>query len=283
MKAGLVGHHIGPSLTPALHEAEGAALGLDYHYARFDTADGTPLAQVVARARAAGYAGLNITHPHKPAVVALLDRLEGAAAEVRSVNTVVFRGTSAIGHNTDYSGFRAGLRRTIGDITGQHVRQLGAGGAGAAVALALIDAGVGALSICDALPDRAQELISTLAEARPGTDLRAAITPDEAADEVSGIVNTTPLGMADTPGMAVDPTVFIPGAWAADIVYFPRDTAFLRAARDHAMRVMDGTQMALWQAVEAFALITGHTPDPARMAAHLADLLRARNRREAHD
>ena len=281
MKAGLVGHHIGPSLTPALHEAEGAALGLDYHYARFDTADGTPLAQVVARARAAGYAGLNITHPHKPAVVALLDRLEGAAAEVRSVNTVVFRGTSAIGHNTDYSGFRAGLRRTIGDITGQHVRQLGSGGAGAAVALALIDAGVRTLTIFDTRPVRADVLIATLAKARPGARVRAVTSPDETASEIGGVVNTTPLGMADTPGMAVDPTVFSSRAWAADIVYFPRDTAFLRAAQGHGMQVMDGTQMALWQAVEAFGLITEHAPDPARMASHLSELLHARDRREA--
>lgn len=277
MKAGLVGDHIGPSFTPDMHEHEGEQLGLSYRYDRFDTSDGATLEQVVGRARSEGFAGLNITHPHKHAVTVLMDRLQGAAAEVKSVNTVIFQGDKAIGANTDYTGFKIALSRQIGDVTGDSVRQLGAGGAGASVALALLDAGVGALSLFDVSPSRARALKATLARARPGAAVHIATEPDESADSMDGMVNCTPLGMVEHPGMAVDPALFFPRCWAADIVYFPQDTAFLRASRKHGMRVMDGTHMALWQAVEAFRLITRNTPDPARMEAHLTRLLAARN------
>lgn len=260
-------------MTPSLHQAEGEALGLSYAYERFDTAHDSELAQVILLAEARGYAGLNVTHPHKQKVIALLDRLEGAAEEIQSVNTVVFRDQSRVGMNTDYAGFRHALRQEIGSVAGQCIRQLGAGGAGSAVALALLDSGVDRLSLFDPDKDRSLRLKARLEVARPKAVVDVLSAPDADAASIEGVVNCTPLGMAATPGTPIDPSIFSPQSWAADIVYFPRETAFLNAATAHGMQVMDGTQMALWQAVEAFAVFTQSTPDPARMGAHLARLI----------
>lgn len=272
IRAGLIGNGIGPSLTPELHMAEGRALGLNYQYCRFDTAESCTLASAFTLAVEAGYAGLNVTHPHKQSVTAHLDRLAGVAEQIGTVNTVVFSDREAVGWNTDYSGFKRALASRIGNVEGQFVLVLGAGGAGLAVTLALLDSGVARIAVTDLCQDRVQGLIDAAMSARPKARLEA-IEPRQIPNGVSGIVNCTPMGMATHPGMAADPATFGPECWAADIVYFPQETAFVQAARATGMRVMDGTGMALWQAVEAFRLITGHEPYAQRMQNTLSQLL----------
>lgn len=274
MKAALVGHGIGASLTPGMHEAEGRAQGLSYSYDSFDTAT-TPwstrsLAEILDHAQALGYAGLNITHPHKMAVVAHLDELSGAAQALGTVNTVVFRDGRRIGYTTDYSGFGAALRAHALPTQGARVVQYGAGGAGSATALALIDAGA-RVNLVDSAPDRAKVLAAQIAKARPKAMINTG--PFDPA-RVDGAVNATPLGMDAYPGMAFDPATLDAQAWVADIVYFPMDTALTKAAGARGLRVMQGGAMALYQAVDAFKLITGVNPDAARMGASF-DRLRA--------
>ena len=277
MKAALVGDGIGPSLTPGMHEAEGRALGLDYRYGRIDTREAPwrdmTLSAILDRAEAEGHAGLNITHPHKMAVTAHLDRLSGPAAALGSVNTVVFREGRRVGHTTDYTGFRAALAAFGVALQGARVVQFGAGGAGAATALALLDAGAG-LRLVDPDRGRAAALAERLRAARPNAEVSAGPADLARAD---GAVNATPLGMEDHPGMAFDPADLPPGAWVAEIVYFPLETALVRAARARGLPVMDGAAMALHQAVDAFALITGVAPDVARMRASFARLLAERD------
>lgn len=275
VRAGLIGDGIGPSLTPDIHMIEGKELGLNYTYDRFDTSGSDTLESALSTARTNGYAGLNITHPHKKAVVTHLDRLEGIASEIKTVNTVVFRDGQAIGWNTDYLGFKMALARNIGPVEGQFVHVVGAGGAGLAVVLALLDSGVAKVAISDLNAPSAEALIADVRAIRP----RASLEPVDLASApvgVEGIVNCTPMGMANHPGAAVDPTRYRPDAWVADIVYFPLDTLFVQKARGAGMRVMDGSGMALWQAVEAFRLITGHRPDASRMQASLQRLLAER-------
>src|SRR5690349_5327056 len=156
---GLIGANIDASLSPALHEAEASALGLEYRYGLLDIGqlDAT-IGELVDRARHAGYSGPNVTHPCKQAVVAHLDELSDEAAALDAVNTVVFTDGRAIGHNTDASGFAESFRRGLPDASLQRVVVLGAGGAGAAVAHAAKQLGARALTIVDVDEERAAAL-----------------------------------------------------------------------------------------------------------------------------
>ena len=263
VRVGLVGRGISQSGTPGMHVAEGAALGVDYRYDIVDpdTLAGEPtLAALLDRAEAEGFAGLNVTFPFKREVMALLDELSPAAQKVGAVNTVVFDGGRRRGHNTDFWGFAESLRRGLPDAPRDSVLLLGAGGAGGAVAHALADVGVAHILIYD----RDRDLATALAAQVGGS------VPDDlaiAARSVDGIVNATPMGMAKLPGTAIDTGLIEPRHWVADIVYFPRETELLRAARARGCRVLDGSGMAVFQAVRAFELFCGLTPDPDRMRA----------------
>ena len=279
MKAALVGNGIAQSVTPGLHEAEGAAQGLSYRYERFDTAlspwKGMALSDILDHAETEGYAGLNITHPHKLSVTSYLDALSGPAKALGAVNTVVFQDGKRVGHTTDYSGFDQALKVSGLITNGARVVQFGAGGAGAATALALIDAGV-SLRLVDCDKARAETLAEHLRAARP-----KAVIKTGAGDlrRANGVVNATPLGMKAYPGMAFDPAALGADAWVADIVYAPLNTALLNAARARGLRVMDGGGMALYQAVAAFELITGHRADATRMRISFDQLMAAREGR----
>ena len=143
---GLIGAGIAGSLSPALHEREAAQLGLDYDYRLLDGVDVGPL---LAAARAGGFTGVNVTHPCKQRVVEHLDALSPDAETLQAVNTVVFDGDRMIGHNTDCSGFAAGFERGLPGARLDDVVLLGAGGAGAAVAQALLNLGAKRLTIVD--------------------------------------------------------------------------------------------------------------------------------------
>lgn len=287
MKAGLIGNGIAGSLTPAMHEAEGKAQGLDYSYTRVDTSaqpwSGMPLAGLLDEAETAGFSGVNITHPFKVEAAGLADELHGAAQPLDAVNTMVFRDGRRIGHNTDYAGFRAALARDLADAAFGQVLLVGAGGAGAAVALGLIDHGVGRLVIHDRAPGAAEDLARHLGETRPraqGVVAQGAGGIDFAA--LDGVVNATPVGMEGHPGTAIDVARLPKGAWVADIVYFPLETELLARARARGHRVMTGAGMAVFQAVGSFELFTGLGADPARMTAHFDRLQREKARgREA--
>ncbi len=273
--AGLVGDGIGPSLTPDLHMAEGRELGLHYEYKRFNASDQETLTKTLSIAAKNGFAGLNVTHPFKQSVVEHLHSLEGICQQMQTANTVVFEQGKAIGWNTDYLGFKEALSRQIGSVEGQFIQVLGAGGAGLAVVLAILDSGAKRVAISDQNVARAEDFLSAVLAIRPNADLEL-VALDSFPQSVDGIVNCTPMGMASHPGVAVDPTLYKNRTWVADIVYFPQQTQFLQKAKTAGMRTMDGTGMALWQAVHAFKLITGHAPNAPRMQATLMRLLATR-------
>ncbi len=143
--AALIGSGVGPSLTPPLHEREGARHGLSYVYRTVDiTALGVSpdaVGDLVRAAHAFGFDGLNITHPCKQLVIPHLDELSAEAETLGAVNTVVFRSGRAIGYNTDVTGFARSFARGLPEELARTVVQLGAGGAGAAVATALLNLG----------------------------------------------------------------------------------------------------------------------------------------------
>nr|WP_237213259.1 shikimate dehydrogenase [Roseomonas sp. NPKOSM-4] len=272
--AGLIGSGIQASRTPALHEREGAEQGLRliYRLVDLDTlglgADALP--ELLTAAERMGFGGLNITYPCKQAVVPLLHELSADAQALGAVNTVVLREGRRVGHNTDCSGFAEAFRRGLPDVPRARVVQLGAGGAGAAVAHALLGEGVGRLAIVDTELPRAVALAEGLV-ARFGAG-RAAPCLDLAQELAAsdGLVNCTPVGMAKLPGTPLPPGLLRAELWVAEIVYFPLETELLRAARMLGCRTMDGGGMAVFQAVGAFRLFTGLEPDAARMLRHFA-------------
>ncbi len=274
--AGLVGSGIQRSRTPAMHEAEGRSHGLRLVYRLFDTdcmGDPRPaVGDVVRAAELCGFAGLNVTFPYKAAVMDHLDALSEEAKAVGAVNTVVFRDGRRVGHNTDWWGFAESLRRGLPGVARDRVLLLGAGGAGGAVAQALVDSGVTSLLVFDTDRTRAEALVDRLVARNRGAgsisapdSLDALVAGGEIA-ALDGVVNATPIGMAKLPGTPFPATLLDPRMWVADIVYFPLETQFLRAARAAGCRLLPGSGMAVYQAVRAFELFTGVTPDDRRMA-----------------
>jgi quinate/shikimate dehydrogenase (NAD+) len=273
---GLVGTGIQASRTPSLHEREGAEQGLRYIYKLIDLEtlglNASALPAILNAAQQFGFAGLNVTHPCKQSVIPLLDELSPDAAALGAVNTVVLKDGRRVGHNTDWWGFAESFQRELPDVRRDRVVQFGAGGAGAAVAHALLTLGVGEVVLVDTDQARAQQLVEDLRKrfgaSRASTSGDLALTMADA----DGMVNTTPLGMAKYPGMAVPSELLRSDLWVADIVYFPLETELLRQARARGCRTMSGGGMAVFQAVGAFRLFTGREPDAGRMLQHFSEM-----------
>ncbi|GGS96801.1 shikimate dehydrogenase [Streptomyces griseoviridis] len=276
---GLIGSGIGPSLTPALHEREADRQGLRYLYRLIDLdvlgAAPEAVGELLRAARDLGFDGLNITHPCKQLVLGHLDALAPGAEALGAVNTVVFEDDGrAVGHNTDATGFAASFARGLPDAPLERIVQLGAGGAGAAVAHATLTLGAGRVTVVDALPERAAALADALtrhfgpgraAPAAPG-DLPGLLT------RADGIVHATPTGMAAHPGLPLPAALLHPGLWVAEVVYRPLETELLRTARALGCATLDGGGMAVFQAVDAFRLFTGREPDGTAMLADFHEL-----------
>lgn len=265
MLVGLLGANISQSLAPALHEDAAAAAGMVGHYHLMDVDGPRPrtLPELLAAVRTAGFAGVNVTFPFKEAVIPLLDAVSPEAAEIGAVNTVVFDPAGrCTGHNTDRSGFRAAFLAAFGAdaVRGKAVLQLGAGGAGRAVAFALRDLGVSSLRLYDRDTQRARNLCADL-----GGLCEVLDAPEPAAASVAGIVNATPIGMTGHDGLPMTPEVVQAHQVVADVIYTPLETEFLKAAKAKGARTMGGAGMCVHQAVRAFELFTGRVPDVARM------------------
>jgi shikimate dehydrogenase len=280
---GLIGAGIQRSLTPAMQEEEARAQGLRLHYQLIDLdrpGQGADVALkalpgLLSAARTMGFAGLNITYPCKQAVIPLLDGLSDEARAMGAVNTVVFRDGKATGHNTDGSGWRWGFERTLPDADLSRVVLLGAGGAGSAIAHSLMRMKTAELVIVDSDSARAVALAGELNKHYGG--VRASGRSDAAAalQGATGLVHATPTGMDKLPGLPLPAQLLRRELFVAEIVYFPLETALLKAARSLGCRVVDGGTMAVGQAIGAFEHFTGRKADPARVDAHFRRLIAA--------
>jgi shikimate dehydrogenase len=274
---GLIGAGIGTSLSPALHEREADRHGVRYLYQLIDLeslpARSGDIGELLAAARQLDFHGLNITHPVKQDVVKYLDDLAPEAEELGAVNTVVFRNGRAVGHNTDRYGFATGLARALPGVAPGRVVQLGAGGAGLAVASALAGAGARRISVADVDPGRAGRLARSIAAHHPV--LVEAIEPDQIPArlaEADGLVNATPIGMEGHSGMPIQAELLRADLWVADVVYRPLDTDLIRSARSCGCRVVTGGGMVVYQAAASFRLFTGLDADEDRMYQDFLDL-----------
>jgi shikimate dehydrogenase len=279
---GLIGANIMGSLSPALFADAFAAAGIDgfYHLIDVDRMPERRLAQLLDAIRTAGFAGANITYPFKQEVIALLDAVDPEAAQTGAINTVAIAPDGRItGYNFDRRGWRHSFEETFGrdGAQGAAVVLIGAGGAGRAVAFALLDLGAARLVIHDRDGARATALRNDLAKHYGAS--RCRLTSDLAGDiaAADGVVNATQVGMRGFPGNPVPVSALSAAHWCADVVYTPVETAFLRAAAAKGCRVMTGGGMCVHQAVEAFRLFTGVAPDLARLHRAFATALAVRD------
>lgn len=278
---GLIGSGIQRSLTPAMHEEEARHHGLRLHYQLIDldvtgaTVDALPT--LISAVRTMGFAGLNITYPCKQAVIPLLDELSEEARAMGAVNTVVNQGGKLIGHNTDGSGWSWGFSRTLPNADLGRVVLLGAGGAGSAIGHAVLRLGANQLTVVDSDGSRAAALAESLnthyGAGRVGSDTGVAAVLATA----TGLIHATPTGMDKLPGLPLPEALLRADLWVAEIVYFPLDTALLKAARARGCATVNGGTMAVGQAIGAFELFTGLKADPARVDAHFKRMLAERD------
>lgn len=268
-QVGLIGRGIGASRSPRMHEREAAANGFRLTYTLFDFAElelaEPDLPNMLETLERKGFAGTNVTHPYKQAIMQHLDALSTEAENVGAVNTVAFRDGRRIGYNTDVSGFEAAFRQTLDRAPLDHVVQIGAGGAGSATAYALLELGTRELTVCDLDELRVRALIERLTVHFASSSVTPCTDIGDALARADGIVNATPMGMAEYPGMPIPDGSLQSRHWVADVVYFPLETALLAAARRTGCRTMNGGGMAVWQAAGAFEIFTGLRADPARM------------------
>jgi shikimate dehydrogenase len=282
MLVGLIGANIQGSLSPALFADGFAAAGIDgfYHLVDVDRLPGRRLPQLLDAVKAAGFAGANITYPFKQEIIPLLDAVDRQAAQVGAVNTVAIAPDGrTTGYNFDRPGWHNSFAATLGASSARSkaVVLIGAGGAGRAVAFALMDLGAAGLVIHDIDRARAAALAADLARHYGGSHCR--VTADLARDiaAADGVVNATQTGMNGFPGNPVPVSALKATQWAADVIYTPVETEFLKAAAAKGLRTLNGGGMCVHQAVEAFALLTGVKPDVARLHRAFAIGLAARD------
>jgi shikimate dehydrogenase len=252
--AGVIGHPVRHSLSPALHNAAYGALGLDWVYVAFEVAVGETRSALDA-ARTLGLIGVSVTMPHKVPAAAACDELSDDARALGSVNTVTVHEGRLCGDSTDGEGFLRSLRAAGHDPTGRKVLLLGAGGAARAVALALHRAGAH-VQVAARRADAAREVPNAIAV---DWDAR-----NDAARGVDIVVNATPIGMGTDAGIPVDAHG---GLVVADLVYHPLETPLLRAARAAGASTVDGLGMLVHQAALQVEQWTGRAAPVETMRA----------------
>src|SRR5579885_333329 len=284
---GLIGANIMGSLSPTLFAEAFAAAGIEgfYHLMDVDRLRARRLPQLLDAIKTAGFAGVNVTYPFKQDILALLDDVDAEAAQIGAVNTVaVAPDGRTTGHNFDRRGWRQSFEESLGadSARGKTVVLIGAGGAGRSVAFALMDFGAALLIVHDRDSMRAQALCTDLSThfgatcCRLGCDLAREIA---AAD---GVVNATQTGMRGFPGHPVPVSALRASHWAADVIYTPLETEFIKAAAMKGARVLNGSGMCVHQAAEAFRLFTGVAPDIVRLRRAFAAACEAREQAHGH-
>lgn len=274
---GLIGHPVGHSFSPAMHNAAAAALGLNIAYVPLPVRP-EQLPDALRGLAALGFRGINVTVPHKEAVMSHLNAVFPATRTIGAVNTVVIGDGHLTGFNTDWSGFLSDLESHRLALYGRDCLVLGAGGAARAVVYALLRRGSRVTALARR-PEQVQRLATELGRAFPGAAAVTVGSLDDAPRVAAHLdepilINTTPLGMTgEHIGLSPwpDDAPFPPGSFIYDLVYNPRETRFMTQARAAGRRAANGLGMLVAQAAEAFEVLTGHRPDPAVMRRAVED------------
>ncbi|MES2984301.1 MAG: shikimate dehydrogenase [Pseudomonadota bacterium] len=273
---GLIGYPVSHSLSPHIHSYWLKEHGLDADYKLFTTAPAR-LRQTILHMRKKNAIGLNVTVPHKQAVMEYLDSHDEAATRIGAVNTILNRDGKFIGSNTDAYGFITNLKNGLGELKPylENVVLLGAGGATRAAIVALIDEGAARITLTNRTQEKAETLAQyfSIATATPIT-----VAPwddrEKILREATLLVNTTSLGMISHHLLHLDVKQLPRDAAVHDIVYAPLETELLKNAKKRGLKTVDGLGMLLYQAQAAFAQWHGVTPEVTqKLRAHIMEQL----------
>lgn len=245
---GVIGYPIRHSLSPVFQNALLKYAGINGVYLAFEVKP-EDLKKAVLGFKAIGVRGINVTIPHKEAIMEYLDEIDPVAQEIGAVNTVKFEEGKAIGYNTDWIGFLRALKMLLPSIEGKRVLLLGAGGTARAVIYALLYEGA-KLYIWNRTKERALELVKKFNDR-----LTAVSRPEEVVEKVSLIVNTTSVGLKEEDPEIFDYSLITQEHTVVDVIY--RETKLIKRAKEIGAKYLDGLPMLLWQGIESFRIWNG--------------------------
>ena len=277
---GIIGHPIGHSISPVFQQAALDAVGFDGKYQAWDV-EPDDVGGFVDGLRAPGTLGINVTVPHKEAVIPFLDEVDDWASTAGAVNTIVNRDGRLTGHNTDGIGFLRALREGADfEPRGRDVLVLGAGGSARGVVYALARAGIAQLFVANRTVERAEHLAALSIDSGVAAEALGLSQAAEAAQEVALVVNCTSMGMLHGPGENGTPLTAadIPSSVLVnDLVYNPQETPLLREAARAGAATLGGIQMLVYQGAASFEMWTGHDAPVAVMLEAATAAMRTRS------
>ncbi|WP_437131569.1 shikimate dehydrogenase [Bacillus atrophaeus] len=264
---GVIGNPIGHSMSPDIHNAALKDLGLDGHYHAFQV-ENDNLKDAVKGMKALGMIGINVTVPHKVAIMEHLDHIDESAKVLGAVNTVRTEGDMLVGYNTDGEGFVKSLRKILDKpVQDLSILMIGAGGAARAIFTTIVRENPKRFDICNRTLEKAEQLI----QSSPSFQNKQVLTIKEAEENLERydvIIHTTSIGMyPDIDAVPISLQRAANSAIVCDIVYNPIRTALLKQAEQKGLRTLDGVGMFVEQAALSFQLWTGQEPDIDKMRA----------------
>ncbi len=269
-KLAVLGHPIGHTLSPVMHNASIRALGLagEYEYSKLDVPPGELMSRL-AQLPAEGYAGVNLTIPLKEVAFQGLESLDRSAKTLGAVNTVEFSKNGLIGHNTDGYGFLKALEEAFGKtVQGDNVFVLGCGGAGRAVALMAAQQGAKSLTLADVDAVRVANLVKEITRMAPQIELfRCLEKPQQitSCHTADLVIQASPVGMKKEDPSLLPSESFRKGQRVFDLIYMYPETGFLHLAKAAGAQTANGLGMLLHQGAKAFNIWTGIEPDIGAM------------------
>lgn len=270
---GVFGFPVAENPTGVMQEAAFLALGLNWRYLTIEVQPHN-LPAAVQGMRVMGFKGINLTIPHKVAIMPLLDEIAPDAALIGAVNTVRREGDRLIGENTDGKGFLKGVRAIGDDPQGKRIVILGAGGAARAIAVELALAGAAHIQVYNRSVERGRSMVADLtARTRVAADFAVWNSTYSVTHDIDMLVNATSIGLY--PDVDAMPDVMLdgaaPGLLVCDVIPNPPNTPLMQAAARHGLRTLNGLSMLVYQGVIGFELWTGQTAPEAVMKAALED------------
>ena len=244
--------------------------GIDVRYDRLVPGDmDLTFREVWDHCRNGNYRGVNVTYPYKEQVLAYVDTMDDETTRLGAINTVLFKGESVEGYNTDYLGFIAAYHTIMGSVAPGMVGVIGSGGVGRAVAFALQKLGARRIKLFDLDPDKTSALCRDLASSDGAAVAVQCADIHEVVHGCNGIINCSPVGMDGRGGSPVPSALMQGMQWAFDAIYTPRDTVFLRDAAINGLTIISGFELFFYQGVYAWNLFSGRCIDQDQLRRRL--------------
>lgn len=269
---GLIGNPVAQSFSPFIHNSLAQAMGIDMTYVTFPVPHGS-LKDAYRGMKALGIGGMNVTVPYKGDIMAELDKVDEAAANIGAVNTLVYEDGQVKGYNTDWIGLWRSLERRSVRLKGRRVLILGAGGSARATAVMAAKYGAVHITVANRTLEKAQAIVRLIGSTYGVKADACSIEEAEITEGYEVIFQTTSLGMyPKAEGCPIRETRCLNTAEVAvDLIYNPEETQFLAAARRAGCQTINGMEMLFFQAVRAFELWQGQKVPEGVEARCLAD------------